>query len=322
MYAECVSKPSDRVPTQDAFLERDPSVDGLTKAFTHMSIRCNPEVAKEIPKDELHKLPSDPEVVYLKERIRQMALRMRQEYGFIKHAPSMVKEEYQQLRRNLKNTEKAFKADMTKIYQKACRRHIHNDELQKQLGGTAECSGSGGEPVVEPSVQHQLEERKQLQAILSDFRQGLDNEYLTNRKIQAIDLMVLLASRREVHASGQLPSPSSPPYDSFIRQDHLEAAPLRVEDIPLLLGKTQCIYCVGEDQLPYDTRMRSFKRVSHMMDHVENVHLKRESNGGTFICRHPQCKHLGNFLNSLTAFKDHVWQVHGVKLRDRHALGS
>ncbi|KAF5120468.1 hypothetical protein E5D57_013822 [Metarhizium anisopliae] len=40
--------------TQDAFLERDPSADGLTRAFTHMSIRCNPEVPKEIPKAELN----------------------------------------------------------------------------------------------------------------------------------------------------------------------------------------------------------------------------------------------------------------------------
>ncbi|KAK2612329.1 hypothetical protein QQS21_001593 [Conoideocrella luteorostrata] len=51
--------------TQDAFLERYPCANGLTRAFTYMSIRCNPEVLKEIPKAELDKLLPDPEVVSL-----------------------------------------------------------------------------------------------------------------------------------------------------------------------------------------------------------------------------------------------------------------
>ncbi|KAK2591371.1 hypothetical protein QQS21_010948 [Conoideocrella luteorostrata] len=123
--------------TQDVFLERDPSADGLTKAFTHMSIRCNLEVPRELLKDELDEFPSDPEVTGLKEQIRQMALHMRQDYGFIKQAPEVVKEAYQRLRRDLKNAEKPFKGDKTKTYQKVYRWRIHNDELQKQLSRTA-----------------------------------------------------------------------------------------------------------------------------------------------------------------------------------------
>jgi hypothetical protein len=48
--------------------------------------------------------------------------------------------------------------------------------------------------------------------------------------------------------------------------------------------------------------MRTFKRVSHMMDHVEKVHLRHEPSAPSFVCRHPQCKHLGNFLTSLGDF--------------------
>ncbi|KID94454.1 FluG domain-containing protein, partial [Metarhizium majus ARSEF 297] len=76
--------------TQDAFLERDPSADGLTRAFTHMSIKCNPEVPKQIPKAELAKLPPDPEVVRLAKQVEAMARRMRQDYGFIKAAPERL----------------------------------------------------------------------------------------------------------------------------------------------------------------------------------------------------------------------------------------
>ena len=73
--------------TQDAYLERDPSADGLTRAFTHMSIRYNPEVPKEIPKAELVKLPPDPDVTELRTQVRQMAIGLRREHGFIKYAP-------------------------------------------------------------------------------------------------------------------------------------------------------------------------------------------------------------------------------------------
>ncbi|KAJ6439024.1 Vegetative incompatibility protein HET-E-1 [Purpureocillium lavendulum] len=72
---------------------------------------------------------------------------------------------------------------------------------------------------------------------------------------------------------------------------------------------------VGDEQLPYVVQMRAFNRASHMMDHVEKVHLRHEPSRTRFLCRHPQCKHLGDFLTSLDHFKNHVQTVHGVKLR-------
>jgi hypothetical protein len=39
-----------------------------------MSIRCNPEVRKEISKAELEKLPPDPEVVDLVRQMKQMSM--------------------------------------------------------------------------------------------------------------------------------------------------------------------------------------------------------------------------------------------------------
>lgn len=62
--------------TDDAFLERDPSADDPTRAFTHVSIKCNPEVPKQIPKAELAKLPPDPEVVRLAKQVEAMARRI------------------------------------------------------------------------------------------------------------------------------------------------------------------------------------------------------------------------------------------------------
>ena len=76
--------------TQDAFLERDPSANGLTKAFTHMSIRCNPEVPKEIPRAKLDKLPPDPDVVDLTRCMKQTSMQIKYEHRFINAALEQV----------------------------------------------------------------------------------------------------------------------------------------------------------------------------------------------------------------------------------------
>ncbi|EFY89934.1 hypothetical protein J3458_001364 [Metarhizium acridum] len=129
--------------------------------------------------------------------------------------------------------------------------------------------------------------------------------------------MVRLASRREVRPPVQSPSTSPSLCGSRIRPGFpvIKAAipKIKVKEIPLILGRTQCIICVGEERLPYASRMRSFKRVSHMMDHVENVHLRHERDEGRFVCRYPQCALFGDFLSSLDAFKKHVQQVHGAE---------
>ncbi|KND88769.1 hypothetical protein TOPH_06521 [Tolypocladium ophioglossoides CBS 100239] len=258
----------------------DPSADGLTRAFTHISIRCNPEVLKEIPKAEMDNLPPDPDVVNLTVQVKHMAIQIRQEHGFIKYAPKQVKENYEQLRRDLRNAKKAFRDNMTKEYQEACRRRMHNEELERQLSGMAI------DEQAEPTLQHHLEERTRLQALLCDFSTDMCLRDITDRKVRAIDLMVLLASRREIRQPRQ--PRLSPPCESNSREICPDVKPLpKMEEIPLILGKAQCIYCVGDEQLPYMDRLRTFNRVSYMMDHVEKVHLRHEPERARFVCRHP-----------------------------------
>jgi hypothetical protein len=55
-----------RFNMQDAFLESDISDNGLTLAFTHMSIRCTLGAPKEVPKEVMEPLlAADPGIVGL-----------------------------------------------------------------------------------------------------------------------------------------------------------------------------------------------------------------------------------------------------------------
>jgi hypothetical protein len=58
---------------QDAFLKSDISNNGLTYAFTYMSIQCNLGALKEVPKEVIDSLLiADPNIVDLKRRFKEL----------------------------------------------------------------------------------------------------------------------------------------------------------------------------------------------------------------------------------------------------------
>jgi hypothetical protein len=294
-----------RFNVQDAFLENDVSDDGLTRAFTHMSIRCNPDVPKEIPKEVLDALPPDPEIVDLEIRHRKLWIKLRFEYRFVKRAPKKAQKEYQDLGRELANARKSLKDEIYREFKKDYRYRFHNEMMRRQLNQNETVA----EEYVEPVVEHQLEERTRLQKILCDFSTDLSVRDIINRKIRAINLMVALASRQEVRGRKQR---SSQAFKDVPKEESLDDPILKDKEFPLICKKTQCIICIGNERLSYRERTRTFKRASHMMDQVEKVHLKHEP---AIFCHHPVCKSSGLVLSNLMHFKNHVAKVHGITLR-------
>jgi hypothetical protein len=95
--------------------------------------------------------------------------------------------------------------------------------------------------------------------------------------------MIALASRQELQTRQPLAAPA---YKDSLKEEPLALDPLPPPSkFPLVCEKTQCIFCIGNEQLSYEQRTRKFRRVSHMMDHVENLHLRRVplDSGLTFL---------------------------------------
>ena len=104
------------------------------------------------------------------------------------------------------------------------------------------------------------------------------------------------------------PAPApTPPLDPF----------LPASKFPVVCEKTQCIFCIGNEALSYGQRTRKFRRVSHMWDHVENIHLRGVPAEQRIICHHPVCKAKGELLNNVMRFKNHVAKVHKINLRPK-----
>lgn len=290
--------------TQDAFLERDVSDDGLTRAFAHMSIRCNPGIPKEVPPAVLRALPPDPDIADLERRYTTMFQQLRHRYKFVKRAPPKEVKEYQDLGRQLTNARKSFKEEVSREFKRDYIFRFHNEQMKRQLDKTYVT-----DVYVEPVVQHQLEERTRLQQILCDFSTDLGMKDIIRRKTRAINLMVALASKQETPRQQPSLACKIPVKEE---SPDLDPSPAPME-FPIICHKTQCIFCIGNEQYPFEKRARSFRRVSHMMDHVENVHLKLLP-ADKIPCHHPVCKSEVLF-NNVNHFKNHVARVHGIMLR-------
>jgi 5-carboxymethyl-2-hydroxymuconate isomerase len=108
-----------RFNVQDAFLESDISDDGLTRAFTHMSIRCNLGAPKEVPSEVMERLfVADPEIVDLERRFKALSTEIKWEYKFIKRAPKEKRADHEDLRKQLTNAKKSLRTEIEDAYRK------------------------------------------------------------------------------------------------------------------------------------------------------------------------------------------------------------
>jgi hypothetical protein len=90
-----------RFDIQSAVMEQ-PSVDGLTCAFTHMSIRCDPRAPKDVPKHIRRALPPDQKILELEKERQVLYTKVKAKYGFINRARgTQIGEDYGKLVRKV-----------------------------------------------------------------------------------------------------------------------------------------------------------------------------------------------------------------------------
>src|SRR2546421_12387818 len=93
-----------------------------------------------------------------------------------------------------------------------------------------------------------------------------------------------------------------------------EDAP-ELEVFPIECQSSQCLFCMGNEALPYFQRIFRWSRPTKMRYHVENVHIKFIRPYVRVSCPHPTCKTEGVVLEHLEHFKNHAQRVHKIKLR-------
>ena len=303
-----------RFNVQDAFLESNVSDDGLTRAFTHMSIRCNPGAPDPVSEEFMQQFyAQDPDIVDLERRTIDAKATIKWEYTFIKQAPKQDQIGYQNLQKQLTSAKKGLKKEIDDAKRKDYFFSIHNEMLKRQLERQQNPAVLDNDKTdAEPVYVYQLQERARLQQVLCDLSKDLSPQEIRARKILAVDLMTALSSRQEHQTHKPRLTRASVPAS----KQQTPSPPPQLPKFPVVCEKTQCIFCLGNEQLSYKQRTFAFSRVSHMMDHVERVHLKHQSIVERVFCHHPVCMSRGLVLNNVQHFKSHVQKEHVIKLRE------
>ncbi|KAJ8065098.1 hypothetical protein OCU04_005811 [Sclerotinia nivalis] len=151
-----------RFNVQDAFLESEISDDGLTRAFTYISIRCNSDVPKEVPTEMIKSLlVADPDIVDLERQFKKLYTQIKRDFKFIRYVSQTIRKQYEDLRKNLTNTKKNLKDEIEKEFRKDYFFRVHNEMMKKQL---YRLSSKTIEDKEEDTliIQYQLNERYQL----------------------------------------------------------------------------------------------------------------------------------------------------------------
>ena len=151
-----------------------------------------------------------------------------------------------------------------------------------------------------------MPERAQLAEILCHQPEDLSFTELLELRIQTAELMVALCDKRET-------------VKREIRQRApavvmVKETPPEPDPFPLLMQRTQCPRCIGDEGLSYEERTFKYCRPSVMYDHFDREHAK-QLRGQQFSCNHPRYKGEAPEFMDLNHFKNHVKRIHGVKLR-------
>ncbi|PVH69879.1 hypothetical protein DL98DRAFT_578123 [Cadophora sp. DSE1049] len=319
VFNEAYNNQAVRFNVQDAYLESDITDDGLTRAFTHMSIRCNPGAPKEVPREVMNRLLAvDPEIAVLERQFKESHTRIKWEYKFINRAPKEIRETHKKLGQQLKAATKSLEDELEAEHRKDYFFYIHNEMMKRQLNRPL---NETVEEAAEPVIEHQLEERTRLQLVLCDLSKDLSPQAIVARKVSTVNLQIALVSRKELMTRQRRSAPTckdplkgESPICAPIPTPALDPLP-PASKFPLVCKKTQCIFCIGDEALSYGQRTRKFRRPSHMWDHVENIHLRDVPAEQQIICHHPICKAGGLILDGVMLFKNHVATVHEVRLR-------
>ena len=123
-----------RFNMQNAFLKSNISDDGLTWAFTHISICCNSDASKEVLNEVMGPLLTvDSDVVKLKQQFKTLHIMLKCKFKFIKQILKKKLIEYKNLCKQLTNAKRSLKADINNTYCKDYFFQVYNKMMKKQL---------------------------------------------------------------------------------------------------------------------------------------------------------------------------------------------
>ena len=135
-------------------------------------------------------------------------------------------------------------------------------------------------------IEYNIPERAEVVRLACNPGDGLSDREKFRRKIQVIEARAALCHRRETQRRGQPKSTAKQEESEGAVKESEEDAK---DEFPMVCRPTQCLFCLGDERLPYLHPAFEYAKPNRMMNEV-GKHLERFAPEDQVPCPHPQCK--------------------------------
>lgn len=277
--------------------------ESIIRAVGRMSLTRDPRVPKELSDEHKAAIDRDPRLVKMCGQQQCLAKIMKRKHGSIPKAKGTdLYREYTQLGNAIRNERQSLHRAAFGNVREEFFETIDTIEIERQLLGLSVSEEFKVED--KEDIQFTFEERARLARNLfrSSDCSAEDPRELHARRVQTIQDWATLCNLYEAPRLR-----GAPPVGRDLSIDIIVDA----DTFPILCPGTQCLFCLGDDQLPHTARTYSFSRSDHLRRHVQNSHLQHLAAGAFFFCPHPACLEL---LEDVKQFKDHANVAHNIYL--------
>ncbi|OJD22352.1 hypothetical protein ACJ73_06295 [Blastomyces percursus] len=281
-----------------------PARESIIQAVGRFSLTRDPRAPKELSSNE-HKeaIERDPQLVKLCDRQRSLRKLIERKHGSVpKSRGTALHREYTELGDNIRAEKQTLHREAFEDMRQEFFATIDTVEIEKQLLGLSISEELKMND--DDKVQFVFEERARLARNLfrsSDCRTE-DQHELYVRRVQTSQDWVSLCSLREGPCKRRVSSADSGVDNTF---DGI----IDADTFPISCPGTQCLFCLGDSQLPHSARIYSFSRPDHLRRHVQNCHLRYLDPDALLWCPHPSCP---DALDGVEDFQGHALIVHNV----------
>lgn len=116
---------------QDAYLESEISKDGLTRVFTHISVRRRLDSPAKAPSELIRQATdADPRIASLRREVDMSYKRLKVNYRLIKLVPEKEKQGYNKLKNQLKSEQKSLENIVYNAYSKVRELQVYNEIMK------------------------------------------------------------------------------------------------------------------------------------------------------------------------------------------------
>ncbi|KAL8626100.1 hypothetical protein Q9189_008220 [Teloschistes chrysophthalmus] len=265
--------------TQAAYRGLKPQT-ALMRAASGMSRTIDPRRPRKLNLAQQAEVDRHPEVRLLRRRLKSLLQTFRDQKRSIASMKgtllySHYRQTYQALRSLRRRHEKALLTEVKERYKK----EQPVIDIQRQLEGLP-----AAEQEALRAAEYVFVERVQaIDALFTFARSSMKEE--CQRRVTAINALIGLCKKQESQGFRRRRA------DIKVKKEQVSVSPLPSlsETLPIECEATQCIFCLGNEDLSAADRLKAFATRGDLKKHFHRKHLRHHRDGQPIACPHPRC---------------------------------